>query len=206
MIRAEINGIFPVPIYRAKLDRKFTKQELRFVEKMKIKRVQNVNNKYSTNSYVLNAPPFATFKKEMGLFIGDYFSKIVSAPKTVFPYITQSWLNYTETNESHHPHRHPNSYLSGALYINAERAHDKITFEHGRYDQLSIRGTTPNLFNSYDWFFPVESGDVVMFPSYLTHLVPKKEGKNTRISLAFNVFVKGNLAQSDPDGLFKLNI
>jgi uncharacterized protein (TIGR02466 family) len=196
MIKAEVNGIFPVPVYRAKLERKFTTQELRFVEKMKTKCVVNAGNITSKDNYVLNNPSLITLKKEMDLFIEDYFSKIVLAPKTVSPYITQSWLNYTETNESHHAHSHPNSYLSAVFYINADKAHDKITFEHGRYDQIKIPTTAWNLFNSYSWFFPVESGDVVMFPSRLTHLVPKKEGKNTRISLSFNVFVKGNLGKA----------
>jgi len=207
MIKAHISPIFPTPIYTSKLDRKFTKQELRFVEKMKTEWVQNVENRYSSNRHVLNHPSFATLKKEMDLFIKDYFSKILSPPKTVFPYITQSWLNYTETNESHHAHRHPNSYLSAVFYINADKAHDKITFEHGRYDQIKIPTTEWNLFNSSSWFFPVESGDIVMFPSRLTHLVPKKEGKNTRISLSFNVFIKGNLGQpASLYGLSELNI
>jgi hypothetical protein len=32
-----------------------------------------------------------------------------------------------------------------------------------------------------------------MFPSSLTHMVETKEGTNTRISLAFNVFIKGTI-------------
>jgi hypothetical protein len=35
-----------------------------------------------------------------------------------------------------------------------------------------------------------------MFPSSLTHMVETKEGTNTRISLAFNVFVKGTLGDN----------
>ena len=120
MIEAEINGIFPVPIYRAKLKRKFTPQELSLVEEMKTKCVVNAGNITTKDNYILNHPSLITLKKEMDLFIEDYFSKVVLAPKTVFPYITQSWLNYTEMNESHHIHKHVNSYASGVLYINAD--------------------------------------------------------------------------------------
>jgi hypothetical protein len=35
-----------------------------------------------------------------------------------------------------------------------------------------------------------------MFPSSLNHMVETKEGTNTRISLAFNVFVKGTIGDS----------
>ena len=193
MIEAEINGIFPVPIYRAKLKRKFTPQELRLVEEMKAQCVVNAGNITTKDNYILNHPSLITLKKEMDLFIEDYFSKILSPPKTVIPYITQSWLNYTEPKESHHKHNHANSYISGVLYINANKAHDKITFSHNRYDQIKLSNTKWNFFNSETWFFPVESGDVIMFPSRLTHEVKPTEGKDIRISLSFNVFVKGNL-------------
>ena len=192
-IKAEISGIFPTPIYQAKLDRKFTKRELRFLETTKTKLYPNFANSTSIDKYVLHAPPFATLKKEMELFVEDYFSKILAAPKTIIPYITQSWLNYTEPKESHHKHRHPNSYLSGVFYVKANKAHDKITFSHSRYEQIKLSNTEWNLFNSETWFFTVESGDIILFPSRLTHEVKPTEGKDTRISLSFNVFVKGNL-------------
>ena len=196
MIEAEINGIFPVPIYRAKLKRKFTPQELRLVEEMKTQCVVNSGKRTSKDNYILNNPSLITLKKEMDLFIEDYFSKVVLAPKTVFPYITQSWLNYIEMNESHHIHKHVNSYASGVLYINADKAHDEITFEQDRYDQIKLSTTALNPFNYDALSLPVESGDVVMFPSRLSHLVTKKKGKNTRISLSFNVFVKGDLGKA----------
>ena len=186
MIKAEVNGIFPVPVYRAKLDRKFTTQELRFVEEIKTKCVVNAGNITSKDNYILNNLSLTTLKKEMALFIEDYFAKIVLAPKTVFPYITQSWLNYTEMNGSHHIHKHVNSYLSGVLYINADKAHD----------QIKLSTIELNQFNYCALSLPVESGDVVVFPSRLSHLVTKKKGKNTRISISFNVFVKGNLGKA----------
>ena len=197
MIEAHISAIFPTPIYKAKLDRKFTEPELRFVEDMKTKLVQNMGNKHSANTYVLNDPSFTTLKKEIDLFLEDYFFKILLTPQTISPFITQSWINYTETNEYHHAHSHSNSYLSGVLYINADKAHDKITFSHIRYDQIKPALIASNAFNSDSWSYPVGSGDIVIFPSRLNHLVDVKKGKNTRVSLSFNVFVKGNL---DPTG------
>ena len=197
MIEAHISAIFPTPIYKAKLDRKFTEQELRFVEDMKTKLVQNMGNKHSANTYVLNDPSFTTLKKEIDLFLEDYFFKILLTPQTISPYITQSWINYTETNEYHHAHSHSNSYLSGVLYINADKAHDKITFSHNRYDQIKLALIASNAFNSDNWSYPVGSGDIVIFPSRLNHLVDVKKGKNTRVSLSFNVFVKGNLGTTD---------
>ncbi len=49
-------------------------------------------------------------------------------PNNITPYITQSWLNYTETNQYHHKHQHPNSLVSGVFYINCDDKFDKIKF------------------------------------------------------------------------------
>jgi len=197
MIKADISGIFPTPIYTVMLGRKFTQQELRFVKKMKTACIKNTGNIRSINTHVLDVPSFATLKKEINLFIKDYFSKILSPPKSVFPYITQSWLNYTEKNEYHHGHAHPNSYISGVFYIDADKAYDKITFKQDRYLQILPSVTKWNIFNSESWFFPVQSGELIMFPSSLIHPVEKKRGDNTRISLSFNVFLKGILGKEN---------
>ena len=53
-----------------------------------------------------------------------------------------------------------------------------------------------NLWNSQTWFFPVETGDLIMFPSSTTHQVETKQGNNTRISLAFNTFYKGSVGSN----------
>ena len=204
MIRAEIHGIFPVPLYRSKLSRKFTKRELHFVEKMRAECRPNMGNTTSSNGYVLNEPSFSILKKKIDLFIEDYFAKIIFPPKAISPYITQSWLNYTEINEHHHPHHHSNSYLSGILYIAADKDHDNITFGHNRYDQINISPTQGNEFNSIILSFPVETGEIIIFPSSLMHSVPVKKGKNRRISLSFNVFVKGNLGQVRDSNELKL--
>ena len=204
MIGVEINSIFPTPVYRSRLARKFTKKELHFVKKMKTKCRPNAGNTTSSNSYVLNSSYFAVLKKEIDLFVEDYFAKILFPPKSISPYITQSWLNYTETNGYHHSHCHLNSYLSGVLYINAESPHDKITFNRGRYNQIHFPPTKWSLFNSESWFFPVKTGEIIMFPSHMTHSVEKKQGRNTRISLSFNIFLKGDLGNKDNLAQLKL--
>ena len=53
-----------------------------------------------------------------------------------------------------------------------------------------------NLYNSETWWFPVKTLDVVLFPSSLTHRVEVKQGTNTRISLAFNTFIKGTVGNN----------
>ena len=194
-MEATINGIFPIPVYISKLDRELSKQELNLVNKSQKDFYKNEGNITSNNSYILEEKPFKTLKKDLMLRVQDYFDKVLST-KNVEPYITQSWLNYTETNQFHHTHEHPNSLVSGVFYINADKDNDKIKFFKKNYQQIKPEVKYWNLYNSESWWFSVKTLDVVLFPSFLTHCVEVKQGTNTRISLAFNVFVKGILGDN----------
>ena len=196
MTEAVINGIFPTPIYMSKLDRKLTPLELKFVDKNKKDFYKNDGNITSNNNYILNEKPFLNIKKELDLRVKDYFKKVISSTDAVTPYITQSWLNYTETNQFHHKHAHPNSLVSGVFYINCHKELDKIKFFNDTYKTIKPEIKTWNLYNSESWWFTVKTGDIIMFPSSLTHMVENKEGTNTRISLAFNVFIKGTIGNN----------
>jgi uncharacterized protein (TIGR02466 family) len=190
-VENNINGIFPTPIYISKLDRELTPLELKFVDKNKKDFYKNDGNITSNNNYILNEKPFANIKKQLDLKIQDYFDKVISPANNITPYITQSWLNYTETNQYHHKHAHPNSLVSGVFYINCHEEHDKIKFFNDNYKTIKLEVKDWNIWNSESWWFSVKTGDVILFPSSLTHMVETKEGDNTRISLAFNVFIKG---------------
>jgi uncharacterized protein (TIGR02466 family) len=197
MIESTINSIFPTPIYMSKLDRKLTPLELKFIDKNKKTFTKNEGNITSNNNYILNEKPFLNIKKELDLRVKDYFEKVISSTDTVIPYITQSWLNYTETNQYHHKHKHPNSLVSGVFYINCHEELDKIKFfRDDDYKMIKPETKDWNLWNSETWWFPVKTGDIIMFPSSLTHMVETKEGNNTRISLAFNVFIKGTIGSN----------
>jgi uncharacterized protein (TIGR02466 family) len=196
MIEANINGIFPTPIYISKLDRELTPLELKFVDKNKKDFNKNDGNITSNNNYILNEKPFANIKKELDLRVQDYFDKVISPANNITPYITQSWLNYTETNQYHHKHAHPNSLVSGVFYINCHEEHDKIKFFNDNYKTIKLEVKDWNMWNSESWWFSVKTGDVILFPSSLTHMVETKQGDNTRISLAFNVFIKGTVGNN----------
>jgi len=196
MIESNINGIFPTPIYISKLDRELTPLELKFVDKNKKDFYKNDGNITSNNNYILNEKPFVNIKKELDLRVQDYFDKVISPANNITPYITQSWLNYTETNQYHHKHAHPNSLVSGVFYINCHEEHDKIKFFNDTYQTIKPEIKEYNIWNSQSWWFSVKTGDVILFPSSLTHMVETKKGDNTRISLAFNVFIKGTVGNN----------
>jgi uncharacterized protein (TIGR02466 family) len=192
-----VNQLFPTPAVFSKLPRRFTDDEVAFVQKCSQSVTKNTGNTTSVDRYVLNEPAMADLKTFIQFNINYYMSNIEAPYNPVETYITQSWLNYTKPGEYHHKHEHPNSYLSGVLYINADPEKDKIYFYKNGYKRISLPTQNFNPFNSESWWFNVGTCDLVIFPSYLTHMVEQTESKDTRISLSFNTFLKGYIGEED---------
>jgi uncharacterized protein (TIGR02466 family) len=191
-----IENLFPTPVYTTKLHRNLSKKELGIIKKLSNDVYKNIGNVTSNNKNVLNLSELSDLKKDIMVYVEDYMNKIIHAPDNVSSYITQSWLNYTKENEYHHKHEHPNSYISGVYYIDADEHNDKIHFFRNRYEQIDVNPKDWNMYNSKSWWFPVQTNDLILFPSHLTHMVETKAGDNTRTSLAFNTFLKGNLGSN----------
>jgi uncharacterized protein (TIGR02466 family) len=166
-----IHSLFSTPVFFSSLERKLTPLEIKFLNKKEKDTYHNEGNITSNDNYVLNEKPFLNLKNELDLKVKEYFDKIICPSNKVKPYITQSWLNYTKRNQYHHKHQHPNSLVSGVFYINADEKLDKIKFfkEH-TYSTISLPTNNYNLFNSDSWWFPVKTGDIILFPSSLSHI------------------------------------
>jgi uncharacterized protein (TIGR02466 family) len=192
-MKEEIKSLFPTPIYFSKLERKLNEEELLFIKNNKKNIFKSDNNSLSEDTYILNNPVFNNLKKELLKNVKNYFNKIICPSNNITPYITQSWITYTEEKEHHNKHDHQNSLISGVFYVEANKNYDNIKFFKKETTMLRIETKDFNLFNSGSWWFPVETSQIILFPSYLSHCIENKKGKDTRISLAFNVFVKGEL-------------
>lgn len=190
-----INQLFPTPLTFNKLPRKYTEEEMAFIQKCSLNLSKNTGNNTTIDRYVLENPVMADLKNFIQFSV-DHFMQSIEAPyNPVKAYITQSWLNFTEPGEYHHRHEHPNSYLSGVLYINADPEKDKIYFYKSGYKRITIPTKNYNIFNSQSWWYNVGTCDLVIFPSYLTHMVEETESTNTRISLSFNTFLQGYIGE-----------
>jgi uncharacterized protein (TIGR02466 family) len=193
-----INNIFPIPVYTTEIDRRFTKQELNFVKEQKKHCSKNTGNINTKDNYILNRKEFKNIKKFLNKHCKNYLDTVICPKNNLELYITQSWLNYTEADQYHHKHNHPNSIVSGVLYFDSDIKNDKILFTKSNSPQIKpiIDNTKFNFWNSETWFFPVETGKLIMFPSSTIHQVETKKGKNTRISLSFNTFYKGTIGSN----------
>ena len=199
-----IHSLFPIPVYKTKMDRDFTNQELSFAKEQKNHCIKNNGNINTKDNYILNRKEFINIKSFLEGHCKNYIDTVICPKNKIDIRITQSWLNYTEQNEFHHMHSHPNSFVSGVLYFDCDSNNDKIVFTKSEYQQISPEVENYNLWNSHMWWFHVGTGDLVMFPSSTLHQVEAKKGTNTRISLAFNTFISGLIGE--PECLNELNL
>jgi uncharacterized protein (TIGR02466 family) len=190
----EIQHLFVIPVIKSKERYSFNDDELNYI--MNIDKKQNVGNTRSIDSYILNNVKLRNIREFIEKGIQKYVDNIICPlNKELEFYITQSWLNYTKSEEYHHQHRHPNSLISGCLYVNAVKDVDTITFFNDNYKRIDIPTDNFNSYNTDSWWIPIETGQLILFDSSLKHMVENTKSKETRISISFNVFIKGTIGK-----------
>lgn len=191
----EIRNLFPTPIGISRLPRDFTPIEKNIF--MNLKMDNNVNNLVSVNTQVLDLPELADLKLIVENSLKEYFDTIYKPREGIEIYLTQSWVNYTQPGMSHHVHEHTNSIVSGVLYIQTYGNRDNIRFLRAKYKMIDITSRELNEFNSRSTQMSVSAKDLIFFPSDTVHQVGKVVDGTTRVSLAFNSFIKGKIGEAE---------
>jgi uncharacterized protein (TIGR02466 family) len=180
-------SLFPTAVSCFEYDG-LSEKEIEFFKKQKTR--INTGNTTSIDNNILKNKELKKLKQFIEKSINQYFKNIYQPKNNVFPYITQSWCNYTKEGQFHHKHAHPNSFISGVFYVQADKEKDKIYFFKEGYESINVVPNEYNIFNSSSWWVPTNTNNLIIFPSSLTHMVEEVKGKE-RISLSFNTFLKG---------------
>lgn len=118
--------------------------------------------------------------------------------------ITNCWGNINKQGESHHVHTHPNNFLSGVYYLRAPEKSGDIVFSDPRHQALvlipSYQEFTP--FNSARQRITPREGTLLLFHSWFQHQVEGNESEEERISISFNVMLKGDVGQQSGGARF----
>ena len=198
-MKGEVFGIFPTPVLKFNLDRDFTKEELDFIYLCEGKippppYYVHLGNNATSDKKILEHTEMANLKSAIDVCLSEWCKNVYNPINDNFKLkITQSWLNYTKPGEHHDRHYHPNSIVSGVLYIDTNPVKDQIIFNSGKMYDFYIPWKSLNQFNSMEATITINKREIILFPSNLNHSVPKNIGTNTRISLAFNSFFEGTL-------------
>lgn len=191
----EVFNLFPTAVGMFKYDKKLNDTATK--DLLNKERKANEGNFSSKDTEILNSPLLKDLRDFIERSISVYFNSIVCPKKEVSLRITQSWLNFTGENQYHHQHNHANSFLSGCFYVNADKETDKIYFFKNEVRQIEIATDNFNIYNSSSWWLPVNTNDLILFPSSLTHKVATVTTPGERISLAFNTFPVGYIGDDD---------
>lgn len=105
--------------------------------------------------------------------------------------IKEIWVNVLEPGGAQALHNHANSFISGIVYLTESHPKSNTVFhkalggsEYAFVNQNARTRMGP--FSASRWQIPpVAPGDLVLFPSFMLHEVPKNEG-DPRITIAFN--------------------
>ena len=136
MPQFSVDGVFPVPVLSSNIGRAWTEKELALFDYHSQHVHSNMGNTTSNDRYVLNAPEAKGLLDFISKGIQHWVNTVMCPKNPVQFFVTQSWLNYTKPGEYHHTHEHPNSILSGVLYIDADWENDKIVFHRANRYQL----------------------------------------------------------------------
>ena len=110
--------------------------------------------------------------------------------------ITGMWGNILKHGETHSPHTHSNNFLSGVFYLESD-AETGIIFSDPRpaADVLVPRKKTKTNENSNLLSYISKQNRLIIFPSWLVHWVPINKSKRDRISISFNIQIKGQVGE-----------
>ena len=107
---------------------------------------------------------------------------------------TGIWLNINRSGDYNRMHCHPDSDLSGVLWVKVpENSEGSIHFDSPKYFQdfklLKIYNEEmKERYNFYDCYrYPPTVGNMLLFPSYLMHEVLPNKSREDRISVSFNL-------------------
>ena len=195
--------LFATPVFETEI---FLNDETKLFiknQKTKTKVIEPAKNGLISNdTYILNNKKLNKIKENILNEINFYKNNILQVKENIQCYIKNSWLMFHNANDFSHNHYHLNSFISGILYIKSPENCGNIVFHttkvnHTLFPSINIPFKNYNEYNSTFITFKVKENQLLLFPSSLIHSVEKNLSNDTRICLAFNVLIKGDLSDSE---------
>jgi uncharacterized protein (TIGR02466 family) len=187
----KIVPLFSVPVlYELDSGRRLSNTELEIISSLDR---EAVPNNFSKNRNILELQGLEQLKIFCQNAVNNYATEVCKVTDKF--YITNSWSTKNLTSIDHHTHSHPNSIFSGVFYFQAEENASPMTVHYKspifKNFTLDYHYSGYSMFNSDDWSFPVQTGTLIIFPSWLAHGSSKNGSISPRQLIGFNSFVRG---------------
>jgi len=197
--------LFSYPLVICGQKYEFTDADRTFIDGLEM--ADNSGNSMSSQDRVLDCTALSAVRKFIDAQILNYKNNLLRIKDSNEIYITQSWVNKSKPGQFHPRHKHPNSVISGVLFLdeNNEGSLPPIRF-HRTLDMFPLNFSFDELneFNASAREFDPEQGMLMLFPSLLEHDVDINRSKRVRTSLSFNTYVRGTVGGKEQ--LSEINI
>jgi uncharacterized protein (TIGR02466 family) len=110
--------------------------------------------------------------------------------------ITDMWATVLKSGEHHPAHTHSNNFLSGTYYLHSDQG-ASIMFQDPRPAAGVIlpRMTEHIMANANLLTYASKQNRAIIFPSWLPHYVKPNKSTANRISIAWNIQLKGQVGE-----------
>ena len=152
----------------------------------------------SENLFSRSEPAIEWLKQCINKTVADYFKKM--AVSYDVEWSIQGWANVNRIGDYHNLHNHPHSYLSGTYYIAVPDSNEKT---RGRSDlnpgaisffdprpQANMTAVAGDGQIDPEYRILPKPGMLLLWPSFLHHLVHPNLSEELRVSILFNVLLK----------------
>lgn len=192
--------LWPTPIYTNFLDC-FDTNLVELISDEEYETMFNETGSYSTNKNLLLEKKYEKIKQEIDKHVDIFCKKIIEVDPQLDFYMTNSWAVKMDKDNFAEAHTHSNSLISGVLYLHSNKDFGKIVF-HKHYDNIFQNTLVPNCtnfnnINSLNWGVDPQPGLIILFPSFLRHSVQPSNTDVSRLSVAFNYFMKGSTGNKE---------
>ena len=144
--------------------------------------------------------------KIAALYVAEHWYKVVPGYKVD---VVSLWLNSNEKNMNHPPHNHMNTFLSGTLFLDG----DGTNYPSIKFLRPYAQPNLPiikeyNQINSNVCKYACLKDNYVIFPSYLFHYVDTNKVNKPRVSISFDIILRGKygeiISQGETVGQYKI--
>ena len=201
---SNIDLVFPTSIYRAKLGGARAKP---FLDELRIACLaiaqedgggqhwsaeagyKGYTSYASLDDLPLRNPTFAELGERLKPHLAEFAQSLDWELRGHQPAVDSIWINVLEPGGTHTGHIHPNSVISGTLYVDVPEGASAIRFEDPRLAMMmaapprKARAAPQN--RNFVYVQPT-AGTVLLWESWLRHEVPVNMAREDRISISFN--------------------
>ena len=141
----------------------------------------------SLNDLPARATAFAKFQQVLDKQALLYAEALYWELGTAHLELDSLWVNILGEGGSHSGHIHPNSVISGTIYIAMPDGAGRLKLEDPRLSlMMAAPVLKPDAPNPRFHYVEPKQGDIVMWESWLRHEVMPNRSEDPRISISFN--------------------